>query len=520
MSGSSVHYKEGANVQLGKYHKLFNELAKVELLSLLQHLTQTPQGTVKEATKKDLFVRVLQFVPTHTPIQYQSKVYFSVEEFNVGSKTKRKIRARLSVDTETDYDEHRSASPASPAIDEATFDQYVLEAKNNDGFELEEEDEEEGEENEDVNQNEKKPTQDELRSKSKEALIKQSDPQDSANGGMETGSNTVTDVAPSQGDQGVHERYIALMEQMMKNMPSKQPAANDSRISKLVTLNPKNLKFDPEDGVGSFLTNIETAARGHRVTKDTDKIQMAVSSLSTSTAGFQLLGLVGPEEFVDWAKFKRKLYLMESANPESFSKKFKEYQRKPGQHVGQLMSRLKDYYKKSREIRSDADLDDRDIQIIRERFFDALEPALAGLGKQLFSERHRDPTVTILDSITQLVVDLELNFNMGIHSHKDGPVKLNNLFGQSNAETKANDTDISRLESMISQLSTDVKNIKAAQPENVQAKNVKPKRRSKLKGFCFRQLSGICPFGTNCRFNHASAPPDVVDFAKSLNASN
>ena len=502
---SSVHYKSGMNVKLGMYHKQIVECSKVELLAILQHVTGVRNIKSSSKTKAELFTLVLIAAPSLCA-SGETHVFFSVEEHDVSGTLRRRIRARVTVPDTSQYSEHRPASAGSPQISNEQFQEYVGLATQ-DGVDFEE-DEEEEEDNKDN--------------------IKQ---QDTNSQTVDTPPSHVSGHTSNSGDtvQGVHLHYMELMDRMMNSLADKQ-STGDTRISKLTALNPKHLRFDPEDGVGNFLTNIETAARGHRITKDTDIIQMAVSSLSTSTKGFELLGLCGPEEYADWTKFKAKLYLMESSNEESFSKKFKNYKRAEGQHAASLMSKLKDLYCKSRGYKNAAELDDRDLRTIREKFFDTLDPSLAGLGKQLFSERNRDPNEHVLDSIARLIVEVELNFNLGVH--KTASTSLNNIFQANqpvNQITSTHTDEVADLKAMICQLSEEVEKINAIrmgppnQTSQSQPRGQNQQYRSQreqastfsqnMRGFCYRKIASKCP-NQFCKYDHGRAPQDVVDYVR------
>ena len=432
-------------------------------MALLQHLTKSNHGPTSSKTKNDLLTMVLYAEPKLRN-GAETNVYFAVEEHDVNGTKKRRIRARITVADATQYADHRPPSTASPALSNEEYNRLVA-LVNEDGIDIEDEEPE-----------------------PKPSVNKSTEPSDT----IVSDPNTDSDQASKIDDAtiGVHENYIKLMDKVLNTLTAKQTAPEQSRISKLTSINPKHLRFDPEDGIGQFLLRVETAAKAHSITEDTDVIQMAISSLSSSTKGFELLGLCGHADFSDWSKFKDKLFLMQSANQDVYSKKFKNYQRANGQHAGSLMSNLKDLYCKSHGFINESQLDNRDLQTITEKFFDCLESNLAGLGKQLFSERNRDPNVPLLDSIVKLVVELEQNFDLGINRQTASYLDNNFNVNQNQSAPAQNITnEIADMKALINSLSSELDKISGSK---VPSKT----------GLCFDfKHQGVC-YRQNCKFRH------------------
>ena len=99
---------------------------------------------------------------------------------------------------------------------------------------------------------------------------------------------------------------------MTKVLEKSQAMEQERRSSKIFNLNPKHIKFDEDEGIGRFLTNIEAYSIGNGIKSDRDKIRIACTCLSASSKGADRLGLLSSEERNDWNKFKAKLFMMES----------------------------------------------------------------------------------------------------------------------------------------------------------------------------------------------------------------
>ena len=189
------------------------------------------------------------------------------------------------------------------------------------------------------------------------------------------------------------------------------------RADKIFNLNPKHIIHDEDEGIGRFLINIEANAAGNGVVADTYKIAYTCSA--TSSKGADHLGLLYNEDFLYWNKFKAKLFIMESQSIRSFEIKFCNDQRKPDQPCALWISKLIDFYRKSRAYESGQELNATEIYMIKRRFIDGLELTLAKLLEDKLSDtQYRNEDMTKSDILASRTIQLGETFRIGIHQPK------------------------------------------------------------------------------------------------------
>ena len=326
---------------------------------------------------------------------------------------------------------------------------------------------------------------------------------------------------------------------MTNMLQQSQSMEQERRTSKIFNLNPKHIKYDEDEGIGRFLTNIEAYAAGNGVVADLDKIRIACTCLATSSKGADRLGLLNSEDRLDWTKFKTKLFMMESQSARSFEIKFYNYQRKPGQPCALLMSKLIDFYRKSRGYESNQELNDTEIYIIKRRFMDCLEPTLAKLLEDKLSDaQYRKEDMSKLDILASRTMQLEETFRIGIHQPKSNANNIQQLFNisepsiQSKSEISTLIESINNIKSDITQLSSDVKQTKSQIDKNIDNRahfkrrnnhRFRSRDRSNSRkidygpadGFCIKYIRGQCErSATDCKFKHSQAPKQVLEYVQ------
>ena len=324
---------------------------------------------------------------------------------------------------------------------------------------------------------------------------------------------------------------------MTNVLQKSQVMEQERKTGKIFNLNPKHIRYDEDEGIGRFLTNIEAYATGNGIVADTDKIRIACTCLATSSKGADRLGLLSHEDRLDWNKFKTKLYLMESQSARSFEIKFYNYQRKPGQPCALLMSKLIDFYRKSRGYESNQELNSTEIYMIKRRFIDCLEPTLAKLLEDKLSDaQYRNEDMSKLDMLASRTMQLEETFRIGIHQPKSNANNIQQLFNISEPQSQPKSEmsilieSINNIKSNLNQLSSEVKQTKNQLNQN---RDNQFKRRDKVRfqprdrsnsrkidygpaeGFCIRHIKGQCQrSATDCKYNHSTAPQQVMEYVQ------
>ena len=218
--------------------------------------------------------------------------------------------------------------------------------------------------------------------------------------GSGTGRNLNGEKDPvviSQLDQNA--TLLKLCSDMSELLKHKNAVPEENRVLQITMKNLKNLKFNENEAIDSFLTHIETVAFGYNLINDADKIKLAINILSTSSKGVKYLRLFNKKNLDNWVDFKEELYLMENLNRKVFQRKFRNYKRGPDEPVAVLMGELVDLYRKSMGYNSDYNFDERDVREIMEKFFECLESTVAMFGQQFYQNTIK---FTQQDSLSKL----------------------------------------------------------------------------------------------------------------------
>ena len=467
---SSVHsetsslgqaYKKDVKPELGKYFKVLDDLQKVEAWTLLNSL-MGKKGLGRPNTKdfksrEDIVKKLLQVDPEFMTEYETKKIYFHAYQ----REEQTFLKARLTVDDDTDYSTQKSCIGQKVNIKELI--QRITEAVSSD--------------DEEVN--------------------------------MDTFYANEEETVSTKDDQNQKNQMSQLCHKMVD-------ALNDNKQKSSLAPRPKKIRYDEDEGVGVFLQKIEDYALSQKITDDSAKIDLAVNCLSESRKGYDLLGFIRNSKLTNtWSLFKERTLLMVACSKEQYRKQFKTYQRKPSQTAAHLMVTLQDLYLRSKDLDGDHALSKDHIEAIRERFFDCLDPALAGMAKYTYTERTRDTTkFTELESIAKMCMDLEENFNLD-RSRKEVSV-LNNIIATEPEKPEPTfATELQGLKSMINSIQTELNNQKSRKPYRSQSRIFDSK---KMKGYClqFLKAGSECRKGSDCRYKHTEAPTDVLDYVKSL----
>ena len=218
--------------------------------------------------------------------------------------------------------------------------------------------------------------------------------------------------------------------------------------------------------------------------------------------------------------------MMESQSEKSFELKFYNYQRKEGQSSALLMSKLIDFFRKSKGYEADHELNETEIYVIKRRFIDCLEPTLANLLEDKLSDAaYRAEDINRLDKLAARCMKIEETFKIGIHGRKSNVNHVNHISQpQQSSEMLTLIESINNLKKGLNDLSSEVKS-------NQRQTNHFPKRENYGKsrnfskggnqkqkidftpteGYCVRHIKGNCRFGENCRYKHSDPPKHVVD---------
>ena len=461
--------------QPGKYKKLLQNVSKSESESLLSHCG----GVIRADTRHNNMINILTLKPELQTNWQTRYVYFEIYERD-GKKYR---SATLDVDDTTAFEEERQTKGTKIDIIKIVADlQSVVEKP----IASDEDDD------------------DEIKPQNKTIF--------------ESFKSEHTD------SDGLKNTVLSLVEKISKleakNENLTKTHQTPSHHQKLIALNPKQLKYDEDDGVGRFLTNIENVIRSHRITSDEDKIQIAMNCLTTSPKGPDLLGVVSEKHLRSWAEFKDRLYMMESSSKKSFNLKFKQYKRGPNQPCGQLMNKLQEFYLKSKGYDSNHVFSDIEIDIIKERFLDCLEPQLMHLLEDKISDSHyRNEDINQLDTLATRCMQLEENFRLGIHQAKNS-VAINHI------ETRPD--DYVAIINMMKQQAEGINDLKKKMAEMQVEPKTEPRFRrqpqnkygnidtKRLQGFCLSAIKNGKCMKPLCRYSHARPPPAVIEYVNSM----
>ena len=255
----------------------------------------------------------------------------------------------------------------------------------------------------------------------------------------------------------------------------------------------KNLHYDDTEDISVFFNKISASAQGQGLKSDSDKINMAIQVLSSSSTGSQLLGLCSEEDYTDWKRFCQKLLRMTGSSHKSYEQQFLAYERLPGQPSSLLMAKLIDLYRRSCEYSETHKLNKFEERHIRMRFMLCLEPQLRSLLEDRLSSIKEDIN---LEQLSQKCQELEVFYRLG--SNK--PKTVNTI----KQETSFTDKQFKTLLEAVQNLST------TNQPRTKRP----PINDPQLLGFCMRHVKGTCPFGEKCKYKHSKVPENVLKHMK------
>ena len=139
-SSSAMMYKSDVNSpKPGKYYRFIDELQKTEIYTLIQHLTRVKLTGYSRKSKADLMLQLLLINGDLRVNPNETKVYLEVEEVEVNSVKRKKLRAKLTVEDESLYAEHRQS--VSPKLDMTALIAKAVaeEQKQEEGVDLSEE---------------------------------------------------------------------------------------------------------------------------------------------------------------------------------------------------------------------------------------------------------------------------------------------------------------------------------------------------------------------------------------------
>ena len=253
----------------------------------------------------------------------------------------------------------------------------------------------------------------------------------------------------------------------------------------------KNLHYDDAEDISIFFNKISASAQGQNLKNDSDKINMAVQVLSSSSTGSQLLGLCSEDNYTDWKRFCTKLLRMCGSSHEFYEQQFLAYERLPGQPSSLLMAKLIDLYRRSCEYSETQKLNKFEERHIRMRFLLCLEPELRALLEDRLS--NMKPQDMGLETVAEKCQELETYFRLG----RNKPKVVNAI--KQTQESGFTEQQFKTLLEAIKSIN---------QPKSAKSKQVITD--PDLKDFCMRFVKGTCPFGDRCRYKHDSPVPEAV----------
>ena len=477
-SSDGQKYKMDQNPKIGKYHKYIRDLQKVELFTLVSHLETGEKPNAKTYKyKNDLLIKLLDQVPEFITDHETKKIYLECKVIN-GHHF---VKARLNVENEADYEEYRPGRVMSNMIE--IIDLY----------------------------NKSKVT------KTEEDLTD-----------FVACEDFLENEAPQETPRSDNAALFKMCSDLSVALRNKNTMPSESRLEKLTKINLKNLKYDEDEGISIFLTNIETVAIGHNLTQDTDKIQLAISILSQTSKGARLCRLFKNKVLDNWAVFKEKLFLMENSSRKMFEKKFRNYKRGAEEPVAVLMAELTELYQRSEGYDDNHDLSERDLERIRDKFFGCLDISIARHARQACLQAgsfKRNEDVSELENIAKFCMELEemeeLNEKqtvMNVHTSKkdilsaEGHNELNNLKQMMNQQSQQMHQQMQQLMNITTDLANNQKtNSKPRNSRRFPSLDMK-----KLNGYCLNNILNKCKHGDSCHYKHGSVPTEVLDYVKSL----
>ena len=318
----------------------------------------------------------------------------------------------------------------------------------------------------------------------------------------------------------------------------------EAKNNKIFLPNPKNIKYEEEDGTEHFLNKIQAFCIGNKISSDDNKIRFAINGLSATKRGARLVQLCKGDDMTSWEKFAAKLSLIDGQSKQNYLIKFNNYTRKPDENASILMAKLIEYYRKSMGYNEDTELIMQDKVAIKNRFLGALEPILRKmLNEQLTTMEYNQKDIsTELDTLAARTMRMEENCQIGIHAPKSSINNLSTLYGQYSTSNQ-NFTQESEIVNLLKQQQREnqrrfdkiEKNYKNYQN---QVQKWKPKHETRkfntstqkptfrkyspevlksAKGYCIFFMEGKCN-RDNCAYKHDNIPEDIKrDINRKLN---
>ena len=471
MSQTSHTAMGGGNTKVGKYSKKFPNISKAESHTLLKHFDKSLVDS--SATRNANIQHILRIRPDLRPNHDERYFYFEVYEKN--GKKYRSAKEETDVDDTNLYPEQPGTGPK---IDINAIIAHMI--KN----------ETDAEDDDEIVEDELEPNQ----------------------------HNQLNQTQFASAAETLGNRSIELENRSLRKELEEERARNAYDMTKMLHVNTKYLKYNEDDGVSHFLRSIDNFARAKNICSEASKIQFAQEILSQSGAkGNELMDLCNDADFKNWSRFSEKLYLMEASSMRSFEIKFKNYKRQADQPCAKLMANLKKLYLKSKGLPDRYVLTGRDIENVRGRFMDCLDPKVAGfLQDRIDANASQEHNFSELDVIAQQCQKVEENHQLG-------------LYGRTTAIHHVETVD--KTEERINALALEVKRavnaVEAAvkqqsRPRQNQRKPNMPSTRI-LQGFCLQKLrspDGQCR-RRGCTYNHGHPPPEVMyHFNKSFNTNH
>ena len=337
-------YKKEVKPDLGKYYKVIDDLQKVEAWTLLYSVMgKDNRPNYKNfKSREDIIKKLLEVAPAFMTEHATKKIYFHAYE----KADQSFLKARLTVEKQEEY------ATQKPCIGQKVNIVQLIQKLN-----------------------EKTLTDDEE-----------------------------VNIDSFYADEEEKYKIVAYHteNQQMSQLCNKMvDALKETKEKPSTSARPKKIRYDEDEGLEVFLQKIEDYAISQKIYKDQDKIDLAINCLSESRKGYDLIGFIRHDSLENtWSLFKERSMLIVNSNKEHYRLQFKNYERKPSQTAAHLMMTLQNLYLRSKELSTSHPLSKDQIEAIREKFFDCLDPSLAGMAKYTYNERTRDTTkFTELESI-------------------------------------------------------------------------------------------------------------------------
>ena len=286
------------------------------------------------------------------------------------------------------------------------------------------------------------------------------------------------------------------------------------------------ISYDESKGVHHFLNSVERYSLANNISRDQDKVMIAMNGLSDSDYGEMFTETLSESERGNWSLFREKLINRLGKTANYYKSAYRNFKRMPSETLGVMFSRLTFIYKKA-YIESE-DLSMTDKRHIICAFIQKQSPRLSQL---LMAEE----SVLTFDSVSTRAEELEQIFCL----QNDSAEIMAMIDSKNSRNTRNVDNRHSEMSDLMNRheknMSLMIQSFTQAlssfansnnqrysdRPYPTRTPNNRSENRSnanrpngdysKLRGFCAQTvMQGNCN-RNNCRFKHHDIPTEILE---------